>query len=304
MNKHWGPFTYSLSNSFQPVGLAIFSGDSENNGQDKSHARLHLGKHTIILELGELLRPDRKKIFPSYWTEADKLRMGRDWYFQYTKREYSILVDKTSIWIKYGAAPMGYSSENKSKHYFLPWTQSRHICRRIYDKHNTKVVAEVADDASDTATYMDRFSSAEAVAEKETVGFLVEDYDGKQSRIKAHVEEDVWERGEGWFKWLSLFVKTRIKRRLRFKSEYELGCEKGSYKGGYMGWSIDIQENESPEQALKAWCLKQQGTPEAGRDQRHDLYLTFIRKLGDGPEAFADWEGGDKTQVEIPVSVV
>ena len=71
-----------------------------------------------------------------------------------------------------------------------------------------------------------------------------------------HSEERQWKFGTGWFKWLSLFRKDRVRRSLDIDFSREVGREKGSWKGGTIGHGIEMLPGESNEQAFRRYCTE------------------------------------------------
>ncbi len=270
-DKHWGPFTYSLCNGSGGFGFSLNSADPANK-RDQAHFRLHFGKRVFILELGQLIVP--KPVDSLKW-----LNVPDDKPQPLAKRSYELTFNNTSVFLKYGVNPEGWSHKNKSKLYRYPWKIRRHMASKWYDRNNDKVVAEIDTYNVHWTAFTAELRKAEEISGKEATYFEVEDYDGELIHLKATVFEDVWKLGDDWFKWLSVFVKIPNKRNLLLRTESELGVGKGSWKGGWTATSIEIDENELPEVALKRWCDAAQAVPNNERDHCQHLYLKFVKKL-------------------------
>ena len=86
--------------------------------------------------------------------------------------------------------------------------------------------------------------------------FILKDYDGAEIVAKTTIEETVYKKGTGYFKWLSWFIKPKIYRHLDINFDKETGPEKGSWKGGTLGLCCDAT-NMNHLQAIKAFCSQE-----------------------------------------------
>ena len=211
---------------------------------------------------GWVIRPERKKVYPQ-WDAATIARLGRDWYWDITPREYGISVNDGHLSIHYGRVTHDSSTEQYWG-CFLPWTQWRHIRRSFYDLDGKHFWSELE---SETANYRranklgrsdlwcERFDIVRKWEEMcPKAKFLIEDFDGKQIEATTHIEEREWRFGTGWFKWLSLFRRPKIRRSLDIGFSEETGPEKGSWKGGTMGTGIEMLPDELHEAAFRRYC--------------------------------------------------
>ena len=88
-DRYFGPFTYAKdAKGYRPLALVLGSGDCE----DYPGCRLRLSAfgRTLICALPQVIMPYRKKVLAHTWDAATVARMGRDWYFDYSEREYGI----------------------------------------------------------------------------------------------------------------------------------------------------------------------------------------------------------------------
>jgi peptide methionine sulfoxide reductase MsrB len=112
-------------------------------------------------------------------------------------------------------------------------------------------VAELADDKS---AWEARQAVKQALSK---VYFQIEDYDGEIITASTHIEEREWRFGTGWFSWLSLFSRPKIRKSLDINFSSEVGKEKGSWKGGTLGHGIEMLPNETHEAAFKRYCQQE-----------------------------------------------
>jgi hypothetical protein len=100
--------------------------------------------------------------------------------------------------------------------------------------------------------------------------FELDDYDGKRIQAATHIEEREWRFGTGWFKWLSVFRKPKIRRSLSINFSDEVGPEKGSWKGGTTGTGIDMLTDELHEAAFRRFCDQEH------RSKYKNYRVTFV----------------------------
>src|SRR5690606_34755153 len=93
---------------------------------------------------------------------------------------------------------------------------------------------------------------ASSETEVPTRSFALRDYDGQVVKATLRLEESVSALGEGRWRWLSLFVSHRVRRRFDISFSSETGPEKGSWKGGVVGTSIAVLDaTETHEEAIR-----------------------------------------------------
>lgn len=250
-DKYFGPFTYAPSD-YDRWAIMLGSGDDEY-----PHCRIRISafKRTLICRLPQwILQPHKVKVPCPSWDAATVERLGRNWYWDVHEREYGFSYSDKALHVHYGAQTHCWPG-SKSKVFFIPWLNWRHVRTSHYDTNG---------DLFFTEPKIKRFLGDKQWRENQdkieacpTVSFFFTDYDGKQITAKTKIMEMEWRFGEGKFKWLSWFRKPMIKRSLDLRFSEEVGPEKGSWKGGTIGHSIEMLEGELHEQAFKRYCEKE-----------------------------------------------
>lgn len=232
-NYHFGPFTYSSDGSSggRRIGIILDSGDSGDGDRNaRCSIRLHLFGRTFFCELPPIIKP-----FGEKWDQHS--------------REYGFLWVDGAVHYYYG--PQTYDSvSTRSGLWNVPWLQKRHVRQSLYGLKGELMWQWF--DRRDGRRSFDAYYWAKGALPK--VEFEIEDYDGKRIKAATHIEEREWRHGEGWFKWLSLFVPRRIHRSLDIEFAAEVGTEKGSWKGGLIGTSIEMLPDELHEAAFRRYC--------------------------------------------------
>ncbi len=249
-DRYFGPFTYARdTGSYKHLNLTIQSGNDDYPG---CRLRLSGFGHTLILALPAIIKPYREKVIAHGWDAATIARMGRDWYYNTDMREYGVAYSEGFLQVYLGRQTHDSSTEQRwSK--FLPWTQWRHVRHSLYGLNGEHYWTEPARMGDWFETYEER-RAIEDACPAQTFNFT--DYDGEALTAKTNIEEREWHFGEGWFKWLSLFRKPKIKRSLNINFSNETGRRKGSWKGGTMGTGIDMTPGELHSSAFQRYCAK------------------------------------------------
>ena len=241
-DTHYGPFTVSRGD-YKRLGFVIDSGADED-GNSGCHARLYLGGTTILVELPNLIPDYRIKHVATSWDAATIERMGRNYYFETFSREYGITYSERALHVHYG--PQTHDSrDTKSKVFFLPWLEKRFVRSSYYGLNGEEL--RRFGPRHDPAEYAFKESMPKA-------RFAFDDYDGKRITATTHIKELEWKRGEGWFKWMSLFWEGTVRRSLEIEFSEEVGPDKGSWKGGTMGHGIEMLPGELHEAAFRRYC--------------------------------------------------
>lgn len=256
-DRYFGPFTFALSDHYRTFALCLRSSDDEDR---LASFRLSIGRWSFLSTVpGWLIRPEKKRVEAKYWSAADIARMGRDWYWDITPREYGISINDGHLSLHYGRV----TNDSSTEQYwgcFLPGTQWRHIRRSFYDLDGKHFWSEI--DAETRAVNKlggkvpgERWEIIRKWEEMcPKAKFLIHDFDDKEITATTHIEEREWRFGTGWFKWLSLFRKAKIRRTLDISFSDETGPEKGSWKGGTIGTSIEMLPGEDHETAFRRYC--------------------------------------------------
>lgn len=251
--RRLGPFTYAWSDCYKSMAAVLDSGHGESPG---CHLRLSAFGHTLITELPAVIKPWRRKIIASTWDAATVERMGRNWYWDEHANEYGFSLSDGHLMLYLG--PQTHDSETtQSWSCFLPWTQWRHIRRSLFDAKGKHFWTEW--DRPRHFELRDDWGAYQAcVGACPTVAFEVEDFDGQRVIAKCRIEEREWRFGTGWCKWLSVFVKPKIRRSIDIDFAKEVGLDKGSWKGGLCGTGIDLLPGELHESAFRRFCDQEQ----------------------------------------------
>lgn len=241
-DHYFGPFTFAFSDYYRTIAICLRSSDDEDR---EATFRISLGRFSFLSVVpGWLIRPERKKVYPQ-WDQATVERLGRDWYWDVTPREYGFSITDGHLSVAFGRVTHDSSTEQRWG-CFLPWTQWRFIRHSFYGlqgEHFWTIPKGMKwDDRRDIE------------AKCPTVAFEFADYDGERLVATTKIEEREWRFGEGWFKWLSLFRRPMIRRSLDLSFSGETGREKGSWKGGTVGTGIDMLPGELHEAAFRRYC--------------------------------------------------
>lgn len=277
-DRYLGPFTFSRGDHYRTIAISVQSGDEDER---KAYFRLSVGRFSFLAALPPwLIRPERKQVQAKYWSPDDVARMGRDWYWDATPREYGFSITDGHLSVHYGRVTNDSSTEQQWG-YFLPWTQWRHIRRSLYDLDGRHFWSELD---SETDNYRrlakieigsdlwreryDIIRSWEEMCPKAT--FRFKDFDGEELEAVTHLEQREWRFGTGWFKWLSFFRKPKIRSSLSIAFSGETGKRKGSWKGGTTGHSIEMLPGDLHQEAFERYCQQHEMTFVGGAGPRKD----------------------------------
>lgn len=258
-DRYFGPFTYARdSQHYHPIAVMLGSGDDD----DYPGCRLRLSGfgHTLIIALPAITRPWRVWIpIRTEPTRSQMIAAGREpGYWDTHAREYGFSLVESALHLHYG--PQTHDSETtKSKCFFMPWRQWRHIGHRLYDHEGYLfAIMPVFRRGLSHEERRNQWTVEEALRVAcPTWTFHFLDYDGEEIAATCRIEEREWKIGEGSFKWLSLFRRNKISRSLDLKFSSEVGRRKGSWKGGTVGHSIDMLPGELHEAAFRRYCANQ-----------------------------------------------
>lgn len=212
-DRYFGPFTFARDRSAR-IGVMLDTGDDEYGG---ASIRMHAPGFTFIVAMPSVLP------------------LGR---------EYGATVAEGALHVRYGPQTMDSSTE-KSKCWFLPWMNWRHVRTSLYGLSGEHLATRVS---------MPWAEWYEIEQTCPSVTFAFTDFDGEQIHARTYIEEMEWRLGRGWFRWLSVFRSPRVRRSLDIKFSEETGRRKGSWKGGTVGHSIDMRSGELHESAFRRYC--------------------------------------------------
>lgn len=248
-DRHFGPFTYARG-GFCPFAVVLGSGGDEDTG---CRLRLSGFGHTLIIALPTIVRPHRHWVDTSKYEWSDNPRGG---YWAIEPRDFGFSVGDGFLQVFLGRRTMD-STTDRTKGYFLPWKQWRHVRHSLYDLEGRHFATLPEYRRLGSSTWKEREVIRDGCPTR-TFGFY--DYDGEELTAITMIEEREWRRGEGYFKWLSWFYKPKISRSLDIRFSGETGKRKGSWKGGTIGHSIDMLPGELHEAAFQRYCDEHQMT--------------------------------------------
>ena len=170
---------------------------------------------------------------------------------KYSEREFTYPCDRCygiSLTENYLSFQFGKqtddSTEDMQKGFFLPWREWEHVRKTFYNLDSSVFVENAKD--------FEAWDKARKSVPKATFDCL--DYDGMKFIATAYIEEMEWRLGVGWFKWLRLFAKPKIRRSLDLSFSEGIGRRKDSWKGGTTGHGINMRTGESVESAFQRYC--------------------------------------------------
>ncbi len=269
---NFGIFTWAYSKNY-PHWAAVLKADvHEDSACGTSSLRFSAGPYTLIITLPQIIKPHMRRVVPG-WDKATIERLGRDYYDLATERAYGFSYSDGFLQVFKGLRTDDSSTDRSwSKH--LPWTQWRHARRSLYGLKGEEFFTEHEWQSSLRAARGERyeiFRQWEALCP--VVQFKIRDFDGAEIIATSRIEERAWLFGTGWFKWLSLFRRPKIRRTLHIEFSDETGPEKGSWKGGTMGTGIDMLPGELHEEAFRRYCN------EAHRSKYRNYMVEFVERL-------------------------
>lgn len=232
--------------SWNPFGVTYETADEEYR-QGCNAIVLYAFRRRIEFDLREWLKPYRN------WVDTSKYEWSTNpagGYWQIHRREWGFRLHEGFLQVFLG--PQTHDSvTTKSWSKFLPWTQWRFVRRSLYGRDGEHLRTWM--ERRGTSTWDEQYAFKQSMP---TRTFLFRDYDGEEIEAKTSIEEREWKFGEGWFKWLSLFRASKVRRDLEIEFSKEVGREKGSWKGGTLGHSIEMQPGELHMDAFKRYCDK------------------------------------------------
>lgn len=251
-DRNYGPFT--LARWSKRIGFGFSSGDEED-GPSPINTILMTGfGWALRIRLPKLIQPHREKVMALSWDAETVKRIGRNWYYKTTEREYGFALSDMGngydfLQVKYGRQS-GDSSTEQSWCKHLSWKQWSCVRSSVYAPDGTHFASENKSERDFCG-----FMKLRDTCLTESFGF--EDYDGEMIVATCMIEEREWRRGEGWFKWLRFFWPAKVRRSLDIKFSAEVGPEKGSWKGGTLGHGIEMLPGETPRMTFERYCSKE-----------------------------------------------
>lgn len=244
-DKNFGPFTWGISD-YKHFGIKFATSGGDDNDVD-NHFKFYVGKFILRIKVPTRFKPWTKWIDTSKYEWSTNPAGG---YWQKYPKEYGFSCYEGLFSISYGPYA-GDSEIDKSWSKFLPWTQWRFVRESLYDTQGRHYFTNFERRDNHRLSWEVRNVIHNSCPKMQ---FEIEDTDGTIVQATTKIEEREWQFGEGWFKWLSWFRKSKIIRQLDIEFDQEVGPEKGSWKGGLIGTSIVMNEGELPEEAFKRYC--------------------------------------------------
>lgn len=250
-DHHLGPFLFARDRKYKHLAMLISSGGDDDD-EGGCFFRLSLHGITIIVSLPQIIRPYSEWVDLSGREWAHAGHDGRKGYMDINERVYGFSYSEGFLQLKLGRST-GDSNTDRTKGYFLPWTQWRFVRHSLYDLSGAIFWTDAQ---RKTGERYDFDASRRAKDECPARTFAFKDFDGEELKAVTRIEEREWRFGEDHFKWLSLFRKPMIRRSLDIEFSGETGRRKGSWKGGTLGHSIDMLPNELHEAAFRRYCFE------------------------------------------------
>jgi len=262
-NDHYfGPFTFAFRERWRHFAVVLSSADDDDRG---ANLRISAFGNTMIVAMPNwIIRPYRTKVYPG-WDDVTVKRLGRDWYWDVDERVFGFTLCDGHLSVKLGRQTHD-SSTTQDWGCFLPWTQWRHVRHSFYgldgrhfwteSDEETRAVSRLGAESRS-----ERYEIVRQWAERcPTMSFAFDDFDGERITATTKIDEREWRFGTGYFKWLSLFRRPKIRRSLDIHFSSETGGRKGSWKGGTIGHSIGMLPDELHEAAFRRYCSENKMT--------------------------------------------
>lgn len=244
-DRYFGRFTYARETNYRRFGFMLGSGaDGRGRG---CRLRLHGFGHTLIIALPQIIKPFRRWVDTSRFSDNPK-----GGYWDEHEREYGATAAEGAVHLHYGEQTNEWPG-SKSKVWFFPWREHRMVRHSLYDLEGD----HFADLPEWGFRHKNGYAARNALQEACPVArYEFEDFDGERIVATCRMEESEWKRGKGVFRLLYL-GRNRVGRSLDLRFSAEVGKRKGSWKGGTVGHSVDVLPGELHEAAFKRYCEKE-----------------------------------------------
>lgn len=259
--RQWGPFTLATSD-YRNFGVVLDSGGDGYDDGAHCHLRLRGFGCTLIVELPPIIKP---------WNGPEGC-----WDRGPHSREYGFDFGGDGFFRLFFGAQTHDSKTTQMWATFLPWTQWRHIRTSMFDASGEHWFTEWSRPRG--FAWRDNWAAHSAATKTcPAVVFDFDDFDGERIRATTRIEEREWKFGAGWFRWLSLFRRPRVRRSLDIDFSAEVGPEKGSWKGGTLGHGIEMQPGEMHEEAFRRYCEQEHSS------KYKRFRITFVGRVAPEP---------------------
>ena len=116
--------------NYETTSIYLESGDEDYPG---CHLCLCWFKWRVTLALPDwVLRPHRTKVDCPTWDAATVARLGRDWYWNITSRQYGFSIHDDMLSISYGRQTWDSSTEQRWA-WFISWLALSNVRHSLYD---------------------------------------------------------------------------------------------------------------------------------------------------------------------------
>jgi hypothetical protein len=205
----------------------------------------------VALRLPKLLiQPHRRKVIAN-WDPATVDRMGRDWYWDETRREFGISFYGDRLSVLYGVQPDAWPGDKRWS-WQLPWARWRCIESRWLD-----LLGRVFERVPDR---LDFEASRAAKDRAPKMVFAFNDFDGERIEAAVRLEEFEHARGAGRWAWLDRILARKVGRRYDIEFSKETGPRKGSWKGGMRACNGPEQHGELHEATFRRFAAENRFT--------------------------------------------
>jgi hypothetical protein len=181
---------------------------------------------------------------------------GSKGYWQVDKKMYGFYLFDNHFVIQLGRQANS-SNDTKQWSMFLPWNERNMIEWSIYDTRGYRCFV-IDTDGLKFPDYYDNYAQYRDAMAK--VKFNFKDYDNEEITASTFIEERVYKKGTGWFKWIGWFHPEEVYKSLDLAFDKETGDRKGSWKGGTLGHSIRMLPQETHKEAFQRYCLQNKMT--------------------------------------------
>lgn len=220
-------------------GIGLNSGYEEH----RPYLRIIGFRRFLTINLPKwIVQPHRRKVIAETWDAATVARMGRNWYWDETRREFGISLYEGRISIDYGVQPDCWPGDKRVS-WSLPWTEWRCIENRWLDLHG-----EVFERVPNEAPYQEREAAKNRAP---CMRFAFSDYDGERIEATVRMEDFEHAVGRGRWAWLDRVIPRRIGHRYDVEYSKECGRRKGSWKGGMLSCNGVAEPGELHEAAFR-----------------------------------------------------
>lgn len=252
-DKHWWRFRYSpVSSGWTPTGIMLETsgGGYDESGRAFNILSVMLRGRTLQLILPEIVKPFRRPLrHPTPQTNE----IGKT-YYETFRREFGFRCSGGAVHFHYGEQVHEWPGD-KSKVWFYPWRETTHIRHSLYDD-----AGELFATFTDDKMWGDSYEARKAIEAACPVKlFLFAENDGDLRVAQCRIEEREWRYGphKGLWRWLLAWKPNMVCRSLTIEYSDEVGRRKGSWKGGTIGTGIDMLKDETPYEAFRRHCTKE-----------------------------------------------